>query len=277
MTELPLRWLAAGCGCLLLTSCLGAGGSVTQGTGGTAVTGSAAGSTSVGADSSLERCSESLGTLAVDDGREEGWWYEFARRTQVTSIEPMIRTLVQQSNCFVITSMGNERLSRRFDEIRARTRESGEFRAGSNYQKGQAVAADYFLEPTILFASSDAGGLGGALGSYLGPVGTVVGGALGNESHTTVNLALFGIREGAQIAASEGSASSNDLAALVGGFFGNSVPAGLGGYTKTPEGKATVAAFVDAYNKMIVALKNYEQQTVRGGLGRGGALKMQAE
>jgi hypothetical protein len=267
--------LAALFSCLLLTSCLGAGGMVSQGSGGTAVTGATAGSTSVGANESLERCSEPLGTLAVDDGREETWWYAFSSRTQVTSIEPMIRTLAQQSNCFVVTSVGNERLNRRFDQIRQQTRESGEFRAGSNYQKGQAIAADYFLEPTILFASSDAGGLGGAVGSYLGPIGTVVGGAFGSEKHTTVNLSLFGIREGAQISASEGSASSNDLAAFFGGYFGNSVPAGLAGYTKTPEGKATVAAFVDAYNQMIVALKNYEAQNVKGGLGRGGALKFQ--
>lgn len=248
---------------------------MTQGTGGTAVTGSAAGGTSVGASEGLERCSQTLGTLAVDDGREQSWWGDFSARTRITSIEPMVRTLAQQSNCFVVTSVGNERLSRRIDEIRARTRDSGEFRAGSNYQKGQAVAADYFLEPTILFASSDAGGLGGAVGSYLGPIGTVVGGAFGNEKQTTVNLSLFGIREGAQLAASEGSASSNDIAAFLGGLFGGAVPAGLAGYTKTPEGKATVAAFVDAYNKMIVALRSYEAQTVKGGLGRGGSLRMQ--
>lgn len=263
-------------GCLLLSSCLG-GGVVSQGTGGTPVTGSVAGSTSVGADPGLERCTEPFGTLAVDDGREDYWWGDFRQRTQITSIEPMVRTLGQQSNCFVVTSVGNTRLSRRFDEIRQQTRESGEFRAGSNYQKGQAVAADFFLEPTILFAASDAGGLGGALGSYLGPIGTVVGGAFTNEKHTTVNLSLFGIREGAQLAAAEGSASSNDIGAFFGGIFGNSVPAGLAGYTKTPEGKATVAAFVDAFNKMVVALKNYEQQTVRGGLGTGGQLKIQGQ
>ena len=40
-------------------------------------------------------------------------------------------------------------------------------------------------------------------------------------------------------------------------------------------GPASVPAFVDAYNKMIVALRNYEAQNVKGGLGRGGALKFQ--
>jgi hypothetical protein len=44
--------------------------------------------------------------------------------------------------------------------------------------------------------------------------------------------------------------------------------------TSTPEGKATVAAFVDAYNGMVRALKNYEAQDVKGGLGRGGTLNV---
>lgn len=257
----------------LLAACVTPGGSVSQGTGGTAVTGSAAGSSSVGADPSLERCSESFGTLAVDDGREEYWFGAFQAKTQITDIEPMIRTIVQQSNCFVVTAAGNQRLTERITTIKSRTRDSGEFRAGSNYQKGQAIASDYYLEPSILFADSDVGGLGGAVGGLLGSMGAAVGGALTRESHTTVNLTLIGIREEAQIAASEGSASSSELGAFLGGFAG---PAGgaLGAYTKTPEGKATVAAFVDAYNKMVVALRSYEAQQVKGGLGRGGNLKM---
>ncbi|HMR31185.1 MAG TPA: hypothetical protein PKA13_10145 [Geminicoccaceae bacterium] len=260
-------------GCLLLASCITPGGSVSQGTGGTAVTGAAAGAASAGADPSLERCSETLGTLAVDDGREQYWWHSFYSRTQITDIEPMIRTIVQQSNCFVVTAAGNQRLTDRIGTIKSRTRDSGEFRAGSNYQKGQAIASDYFLEPSILFADSDAGGLGGAVGGLLGSVGAAVGGALMRQSHTTVNLTLVSIREEAQIAASEGSASASDLGAAIAGFAGP-VAGGLGAYTKTPEGKATVAAFVDAYNKLVVALRNYEAQTVKGGLGRGGTLKM---
>jgi hypothetical protein len=173
----------------------------------------------------------------------------------------------------VVTAAGNQRLTNRISNIKSRTRDSGEFRAGSNYQKGQAIASDYYLEPSILFADSDAGGLGGAVGGLLGSVGAAVGGALTKQSHTTVNLTLIGIREEAQIAASEGSASSSDLGAFLGGF-GGSAAGGLAAYTKTPEGKATVAAFVDAYNKMIVALRSYEAQTVKGGLGRGGNLKM---
>ncbi len=264
---------AALAACALLSACLEAGGSVTQGTGGTAVTGSTAGASSVGSTPGLEHCSDTFGTMAVDDGRDEYWFGAFQAKTQITDIEPMIRTIVQQSNCFVVTAAGNQRLTERITTIKSRTRDSGEFRSGSNYQKGQAIASDYYLEPSILFADSDAGGLGGAVGGLLGSVGAAIGGALTRESHTTVNLTLVGIREEAQIAASEGSASSSELGAFVGGLVGPAA-GGLGAYTKTPQGKATVAAFVDAYNKMIVALRSYEAQQVKGGLGKGGNLKM---
>jgi hypothetical protein len=44
--------------------------------------------------------------------------------------------------------------------------------------------------------------------------------------------------------------------------------------SRTPAGKATVAAFVDAYNGLVRALRNYKAQDVKGGLGRGGTLKV---
>ena len=45
-------------------------------------------------------------------------------------------------------------------------------------------------------------------------------------------------------------------------------------YSRTPEGKTLVNAFVDAINQMIVALNNYEAQSVEGGLGQGGTLEI---
>jgi hypothetical protein len=56
--------------------------------------------------------------------------------------------------------------------------------------------------------------------------------------------------------------------------LGGGAAGGLGGFSRTPEGKATVAAFIDAYNKMVVALRSYKAQDVQGGLGRGGQLKV---
>jgi hypothetical protein len=56
--------------------------------------------------------------------------------------------------------------------------------------------------------------------------------------------------------------------------FGGGVGGGLAGFSSTPEGKATVVAFIDAWNKMVVALRSYKAQDVKGGLGRGGQLKV---
>jgi hypothetical protein len=58
------------------------------------------------------------------------------------------------------------------------------------------------------------------------------------------------------------------------GGGGGGAAGGLSGFSKTPGGKATVAAFIDAYNKMVVALRSYKAQDVKGGLGRGGQLQV---
>lgn len=269
---MQLKWLLRAA--LVSSVALLAGCNTTsQGTSSTAVTGSAGGATSAGASDTLERCSETLGTLAVDDGSDSQWYYEWRRKTQINSIEPMVRLVAQQSNCFIVTSLGNERLERRMGSITDKQRNSGEFRAGSKQQKGQRVAADYFLEPSVLFSSANTGGIGGAVGGLIaGSVGAAIGGGLNTKS-TVVNLSLFGIREGVQLAASEGSSTATDIGAAFGALGGGGGGV-LGGYQRTPEGKATVAAFVDAYNKMVIALKNYKAQSVRGGSGTGGTLKV---
>ncbi len=264
---------------LLVTGCNG----LSQGTGGGPVTGAAAGGASLGAVEGLQRCSEPLGTLAVDDGRNQYWWGPFYQRTQVTSVEPMIRLVVQQSNCFVITSVGNLRLENRVAGITQYQRDSGEFRPGSNQQRGQRVAADYYLEPAILFAgdttSGLAGGLGG-LGGLGGRWGGLAAGALGGalrSNSTNVTMSLVDIRSGVQIAASEGSSTATNLGASLAGLGlggGTALGAGMGGFTRTPQGQATVAAFVDAYNKLVVATRNYRAQSVRGGSGTGGLLRV---
>ena len=90
---------------------------------------------------------------------------------------------------------------------------------------------------------------------------------------SVVTLSLFDIRSAVQIAASEGSSTATNFGAAL-GAFGSGAGGALGGFSRTPEGKATVAAFMDAYNKMVVSLRSYKAQDVKGGLGRGGKLKV---
>lgn len=257
-------------GLLAAVAAVALGGCLQQGTASGPVTGAAAGGTSVGG--SVIRCPETLGTLAIDDGREQAWFGPFTQRTQITTIEPMVRLIVQQSNCFVITAMGNSRLEGRMRGMVNDMRNSGEFRAGSNMQRGQRVAADYFMEPAILFSNQDLSGMGAGIGGWGGLAAGLAGAAM-STSATQVTLSVFSMRAGVQVAASEGSSTATNFGAVMAGFGGGAAGA-LGGYQRTPAGQATVAAFVDAYNKMVVALQNYQAQEVRGGLGTGGRLRV---
>lgn len=249
------------------------GGMVSGGSFNSGVSGAAGGANSAGADESLERCSQPLGTIAVDDGREASWYGPFATATQITTIEPLLRLAVQQSNCFVITSAGNQRSDARLSKITDLQRNSGEYRAGSKQEKGQRVAADYYLEPQIIINDDAVGGVGGMIGGLVGnsAIGAIAGGMKTKAS--VVTLSLFDIRTAVQISASEGSATATNYGAALAGFSGGAA-GGLGGFSRTPEGKATVVAFIDAWNKMVVALRSYKAQNVEGGLGRGGVLKV---
>jgi len=258
---------------MVLVGCANQGGGlISTGTAPTAATGAAGGAASVNANPSLERCDAPLGTLAVDDGRGKEWYASFGAATKVTNIEPLIRLAVQQSNCFVITSIGNNKTESKIAAITDKQRNSGEFRAGSRQQKGQRVAADYYMEPAIIIDNDSTGQMVAGVGSLFGSVGALVGGAMQSKA-SVVTLTMIDIRSGVQLSISEGNATATNFGAAL-GAFGGGAAGGLGGFSRTPEGKATVAAFMDAYNNMVVSVRNYKAQEVKGGLGRGGQLKV---
>jgi curli biogenesis system outer membrane secretion channel CsgG len=239
----------------------------------TPVTGSAAGSTAEGASSQLERCNESLGTITVVEDQSEPW-YRSLSQYKLGSTIPVLRMIIQQSNCFVVVERG--RAMNNMMQERA-LEQSGEIRKGSNFGKGQMVAADYTMSPSITFSQRGTGGLGGAIGGLIpGPGGIVAGAVAGslrtNEASTT--LLLIDNRSSVQLAAAVGSAKNFDFN-LFGGIFGIGGGGGMGGYTNTPEGKILTAAFMDSYNQLVRAVRNYEAQTVKGGLGTGGRLGVQ--
>jgi len=236
------------------------------------VTGSAGGATAQGASSQLERCDESLGTLAVVEDQGAAW-YGHLSQYKLGSTVPVLRLMVQQSNCFVVVERG--RAMHNMMQERALER-SGEIREGSGFGKGQMVAADYTMSPSIAFSKKGTGGVGGFLGAYGGALGRAAGAAAGglkaNEASTT--LLMIDNRSGVQLAAAEGSAKNYDFK-LFGGLFGSELAGGAGGYTNTPEGKIITAAFMDSYNQLVRAVRNYTAQKVKGGLGTGGRLGVQ--
>ncbi|MDH5785807.1 MAG: CsgG/HfaB family protein [Chromatiales bacterium] len=220
----------------------------------------------------VERCQNPLGTVAIIEDTNEDWYRQLRKDYKLSSTIPLLRLMVQQSNCFVVVERGKgmKAMSRERDLMN-----SGEMRGGSNFGKGQMVAADFGLSPSINF-SEDSGGMGGMLGGLMSlnrntkAFAGLAGGVKFKEASTT--LLLVDNRSGVQLAAAEGNASKTDFKAW-GGLFGRS-SAGLGGYTKTPEGKVIAGAFADAFNQMVLAVKDYRAQEVEGGLGKGGKLKV---
>ena len=237
----------------------------------TPVTGSAGGASSQNPNAKLERCDQSLGTLAVIEDQTAPWYYRLTREYKLTSTVPLIRLLVQQSNCFVVVERG--RALGQMQGERA-LQQSGELREGSNFGQGQMVAADYSLNPMNTFSQRDTKGAGGALAviPYAGALGALAGGVRTSEASTT--LTLVDNRSGVQLASAEGAASNTDFN-LFGAGFGSGAAGGLGGYTNTPEGKVLAGAFADAYNRLVGAVRNYKAQEVKGGLGTGGQLGVQ--
>jgi len=241
----------------------------------TVATGSAAGSTTAGASDALQHCDAPLGTVSLVENQEAGWYTILTGEYKLPPTANLLRLLVQQSNCFVVverSAAGMRAMSRERDLMA-----SGETRGGSNFGKGQVVASDYALSPEIVFSASDAGGGGALLGGLIGGGRGRAIASLGASVQTreaSAMLTLVDNRSGVQVAASEGSASKTDLN-LFGGIAGRHGGGSVGGYTNTPQGKVIAAAFMDAFNQMVVSLRAYRAQSVPGqGLGGGGRLSV---
>jgi curli biogenesis system outer membrane secretion channel CsgG len=238
----------------------------------TVATGSAGGSNAQNANSQLEHCDKPLGTLAVVEDQNAAWYGQLTGQYKLGSTVPVLKLLVQQSNCFVVVDRG---AALQIIEGERNLRDSGELRQTSNFKKGQMVAADYAMSPSITFSNNDAGGFGGALAGFGGGwLGILAGGLKFKEASTL--LTVVDNRSSVQLAAAEGSAKNTDFS-LFGGAFGGALGGAGGGYKNTAEGKVIVGAFTDSYNNVVRAVKNYKMQTVEGGLGAGGQLGVQAE
>ena len=236
----------------------------------TEATGSAGGSQSQNANNKLERCDASLGTIAVVEDTNAPWYGILTGQYRLGSTTPVLKLMIQQSNCFVVVERG--RAMNNMMQERALS-QSGELRSNSNFGKGQMVSADYSLSPSITFSNNNAGGMGAAVGGLFGSVGAIVGGNLSAKEASTL-LTLVDNRSGVQLAAAEGSAKNWDFG-MLGGLLGGGFGAAGGGYANTAEGKVIVASFMDSYNGVVKAVRSYKAHEVKGGLGTGGNLAVQ--
>jgi len=263
---------------LLSSSCVESGMQMGSQSAKTVATGSAAGSATSGESSALEKCGEPLGTVSLIENQSAGWYTVLTGEYKLPPTANLLRLMIQQSNCFVVVERGAAGMNAmsRERELQA----SGEMRQGSNFGKGQMVSSDYGLSPEIIFSEDNTGGMAGALGGLVGGHAGALLGAVGANTQTreaSALLTLIDNRSGVQIAAAEGSASKTDIGgfgSLFGATGGGGGGVGVSAYNNTPQGKVITAAFMDAYNNIVRSLRNYKAQEVKGGLGKGGQLKV---
>lgn len=236
------------------------------------VHGAAAGEQAEKANPKLEKCEKPLGTIAIYEDVTQPWYQQLKSYYGVERLTPLMRLMIQQSNCFVVVERGSGLVGMKYERELA---EKGQLRQKSNIGKGQMVAVDYILTPTVIFRDTT-GGVGGAIFGRIPGVRGLVGGAKVQES--SVTLLLTDSRSGVQVAASEGSSKGYDFLTVAGAIglrAGSDIGVIGGGFGTTTESKLLMTAFLDAYNKMVKAVRNYRIQKVEGGLGTGGRLKVQ--
>ena len=164
--------------------------------------------TSEGANSVLERCDQTLGTIGVVEDQNAGW-YRSLQSYKLGSTVPVLRLMIQQSNCFVVVERGAAMQNM---AIERQLQKSGEMREGSNFGGGQMVAADYIDEPEHPVQPEHRRrrrALAG-LSRSLGALGALAGGIKTSEASTT--LLMIDNRSGVQLAAAEGTAKNTDFA-----------------------------------------------------------------
>jgi len=241
---------------LALATVLAAGAQAqTLGEGGSAAQGSAGPQGAQNANAQLEKCDAPKGTLAVVEAQSQV--IAALGRYGLQSPTGLIRMMVQQSNCFQVVERGVAMQNMMQERALAA---GGQMQSDQNIGKGQMVAADFIVTPSVVFSENNAGGAGGAIGGLLGRfggagavVGAVAGGLKFKEAQTS--MLLSDTRSGIQVAAAEGSAKQTDFA-LGGSLFGSGGGAALGGYTNTNEGKVITASFLDNWNNIVRAIRN---------------------
>jgi Curli production assembly/transport component CsgG len=230
----------------------GPAGAQTLGKGGSLASGGAGpNGESQGASDQLERCDSPKGTLAVVEPQSQ--MGQELQRYGLGSPTAVIRMLVQQSNCFQVVergvAMGNMMQERSLAS-------SGELQRDQNVGKGQMVAADFIVTPSVVFSENNAGGVGGALGGLLGnrgrAIGAIAGGLKFKQAETS--MLLVDSRSGIQVASAQGSAEKADFA--IGGALLGGISAAGGGYSNTAEGKVVVASFLDNWNNIVRNVRN---------------------
>jgi curli biogenesis system outer membrane secretion channel CsgG len=197
---------------------------------------------------SVETCTMPYGTIAINEPHEQSMIW--LRTYQLGSPSSLLRTFAQKSNCFVVVERG---VGMQNINQERQLASSGELQSGQNFGKGQIVAADFLMTPSIQSSNNNAGGVGGVGGLLGRRAGAIIGGGLKFKEATT-SITVASARTSVQIAANEGSARQRDFG--IGGIFGaGGLLGGAGAYSNTAEGKVIAASLLDNFNAVVSDLK----------------------
>lgn len=209
------------------------------------VTGSA-GPTGSAGTVALQRCAAPFTTVALATEQQPTILVSWGLPSNPL---PAMRLVAQQSNCFRLV---NRDVGMQAMHTERALAAQGELRSGSNFGRGQVIAADYTIMVEVLVNNSSAGGIGAGMALAMIPF---VGGfaslaASGMRSQEAqVLLTLVDNRTSEQLMTATGKASGTSWS-LGGGGFGGGVGGLAGGYMDTDQGKVVMGAMIDALNQL---------------------------
>ena len=245
---------------------------------------SAGGAASI--NSSMLRCSETKGNIAIET--QDGMGAQVSGQTvNLSNIVALLRSAVLQSNCFRIGLQGNNRVQERLNALKGQTTGRA-YRPNDVAADNQQISADYYMQAIINFTSastervgpepqqrsgSNYGAVAGALtrGMNTGILGNVFNAYSASQAQpqtprapptvvqngrAQVTLEIYDVRSNALIA----SATSESSATTT----GHQTAALQGTMADTPGARALANAIDDAYRQMVPAVINYQPQKVSG-------------
>jgi hypothetical protein len=201
-------------------------------------------------DTELAKCEKPFGILAVNEPQQQ--YMQIFQRYQLGSPAALLRTMAQNSKCFVVVERGLGMQNIQQERALAR---SGEMQQDANMGGGQMKAADFVMTAAVQVSDPNAGGVGGAVGGVLGrknPVLAAVGGGVKFKDAQT-SLLVSDARTTVQVAAAEGKARKKSFSLGAIGYAGAAV--GVGGYSNTAEGKVIAASYLDNFNQLVTTMK----------------------
>ncbi len=214
------------------------------------------------------------------EGAQVNWWRELG----LESPEALIKVFVSESKCFTLVDRGKGLQAAQAERELA---SSGDLRGGSNVGKGQMKAADYVLVPDVVNKNDKSGGknIGGMLGGALRGHRRRGGGRRQPEeqdrrrgadaSPTCVPPSRWPCSRATRRRRTSAGGGGG------GGWMGAFAAAGASSYSNTEIGQVVMAAYLDAYVKLVEDVKELEpdakannvQQAVSHGQGRQAAVQ----